>query len=84
MRIPRLYLLIYLLLATAVFTPVIHAQEKKVNQKKISKDRAKKQKQAQKEYHDAVNQHKKNQSKSTKAMMRQSRKESGTLTPIKP
>jgi len=61
----------------------IQAQERKVNQKKIDHDRAKKQKQAEKEYHDAVKHHKKIQSKNTKAMMRDSRKQSGSLTPVK-
>jgi cell division protein FtsL len=84
MWIKRLCLLIYLLLAAMILVPAIHAQEKKVNQKKIDKDRARKQKQAQKDYHNAVKQHNKNQSKSTKEMMRQSRKQSGTLTPVKP
>jgi hypothetical protein len=84
MRIRRLYMLIFLMLALFCFAPPVRAQERKVHQKKINKERAKKQKQAEKEYHNAVNQHNKNQSKSTKAMMRQSRKESGTLTPIKP
>ncbi len=58
-------------------------QEHRVNQKKINKERARKQKKAEKEYHDAVKRHKKIQSKNTRGMMRQSRKESGSLTPVK-
>ena len=65
------------------YVPSGHAQEQKVNQKKFNKDRERKQKQAVKEYHKAVKLHQKNQAKNTKAMMRQSRKQSGTLTPIK-
>jgi len=55
----------------------------KVNQKKIDKERASKQKKADKEYRNAVKHHKQIQSKNTKAMMQQSRKESGSLTPVK-
>jgi hypothetical protein len=65
-----------------MFLPDLMAQEKKVNQKKINKERAKKQKQAEKDYRNAVKRHKKIQSKNTKSMMRQSRKESGSRTPV--
>ena len=79
----RLVLLITLFLSAVFMLPSGHAQEQKVNQKKFNKDRERKQKQAVKEYHKAVKLHQKNQAKNTKAMMRQSRKQSGTLTPIK-
>jgi uncharacterized ion transporter superfamily protein YfcC len=79
----RLFLLISILSVTTILVPAGQAQERKVNQKKIDKERKRKQKQAVKDYHKAVKQHQKNQSKSTKAMMHQSRKQSGTLTPVK-
>ncbi|MCX6280953.1 MAG: hypothetical protein NTU51_03255 [Bacteroidetes bacterium] len=75
--------LISLLLLCIFWLPGTHAQEHKVNQKKINKERARNQKKAEKEYHNAVNHHKKIQSKNTKAMMHESRKKSGSLTPVK-
>jgi len=59
------------------------AQEHRINQKKINKERERKQKMAEKEYRNGVKKHKKSQSKNTKAMMQRSRKESGSLTPVK-
>jgi len=84
MRSPYLKILVVFVLINLSVIPVTYAQEKKVNQKQIDKQRRKKQKQAEKEYHDAIKQHMKNQSRNTKAMMKQSRKESGTMTPVKP
>jgi len=66
-----------------IYLPGVQAQEQKVNQKKINKERERKQKQTEKDYHNAVKHHQKAQSKNTKAMMRQSRKESGSFTPVK-
>lgn len=79
----KLNRLILLFLLCLIWIPEIQGQEHKVNQKKINKERAKKQKKAENEYHTAVKRHKKIQSKNTKGMMRQSRKESGSLTPVK-
>ena len=72
-----------LLLLFIISMPVAVGQEHRVNQKKINRERANKQKKAEKEYHNAVKRHKKIQSKNTKGMMRQSRKESGSLTPVR-
>jgi hypothetical protein len=58
-------------------------QEAKVNQKKIDRDRAKKEKEAQKDYEKAVKRHMDNQSKETKAMMKKAKKDSKKNTPLK-
>jgi hypothetical protein len=58
------------------------AQEAKVNQRKIERERAKKQKQAVRDYEKAVKRHQKMQSKSTKASMKKSKKEAPKLTPV--
>ncbi len=79
----KLKRLIMLMLILALSISWASGQEHRVNQKKINKERARKQKKAEKEYHDAVKRHKKIQSKNTRGMMRQSRKESGSLTPVK-
>lgn len=79
----RLKQLVCLLLVLTLCLPGSYGQEQKVNQKKIDKERAKKQKQAEKDYHNGVKRHQKAQSKNTKAMMHQSRKESGSNTPVK-
>jgi len=83
MRLSRLKHLVFLLLVVIICLPGVQAQEQKVNQKKINKERERKQKQAEKDYHNAVKRHQKAQSKNTKAMMHQSRKESGSNTPVK-
>lgn len=88
MKVPQLFLkLIKIMVIIAFLTSLgdqeCMAQEQKVNQKKINRDRAKKQKQAEKDYHNAVKRHKKIQSKNTKTMMKQSRKESSAKTPVK-
>ena len=75
--------LIFLLLLMIISLTAVQGQEHKVNQKKINKEREKKQKKADQEYRNAVKHHKKIQSKNTKAMMHNSRKESGSLTPVK-
>jgi hypothetical protein len=56
-------------------------QEARVNQKKIKRDHAKKQKKAMKDYNDAVKRHNKNQSKSTRTSMKKTKKESKSRTP---
>jgi len=75
--------LVFLILLLIICMSGVQGQEHKVNQKKINKEREKNQKKAEQEYHNAVNRHKKIQSKNTKAMMHNSRKESGSLTPVK-
>ena len=79
----RFICLICTLLLLTINIPVIKGQEHKDNQGKINKDRERKQKKAEKDYQNAVKHHEKIQSKNTKAMMHQSRKESGSLTPVK-
>ena len=68
------------------FLPILFAysppQEARVNQKKIERDRAKKDKQAKKQYDKAVKRHRNMQSKETKSRMKQSKKESKSVTPI--
>lgn len=63
---------------------LIHAvpQESRVNQKKIERERAKKQKKAVKDYEQAVRRHNNMQSKSTKASMKRTKKESKKLSPF--
>jgi hypothetical protein len=58
-------------------------QEARVNQKKIERERAKKGKEAKRQYDKAVKQHHNMQSKTTKARMKQTKKESKSATPIK-
>ncbi len=83
MHLGRAKYLFFILLALFFYTSGVQGQEHKVNQKKINKERERNQKKAEKEYHDAVKRHKKIQSKNTKAMMHDSRKESGSLTPVR-
>ena len=58
-------------------------QEAKIHQKKIDKERAKKEKEGQKQYEKAVKRHMDNQSKETKIMMKKARKEAKKNTPLK-
>jgi len=83
MYISRLKFLFCLLLLYLIFLPGVQALEQKVNQKKIGKGRERKLKQEKMDYQNAVKRHKKMQSKETKSMMRQSKKESRSLTPVK-
>ena len=61
----------------------VNLQEAKVNQKKIDRDREKKEKEGQKQYEKAVKRHLDNQSKETKAMMKKAKKDSKKNTPLK-
>jgi hypothetical protein len=63
--------------------PVGLPQEAKVHQKKIDKERAKKEKEGQKQYDKAVKKHMDNQSKETKKMMKQAKKDAKKNTPLK-
>ncbi|MCX6304885.1 MAG: hypothetical protein NT040_07945 [Bacteroidetes bacterium] len=56
-------------------------QESRVNQKKIERERARKQKQARADYEKAVRRHNIRQSKSTRASMKKMKKESKKVTP---
>jgi hypothetical protein len=69
-----------------LFLPLFLAsspQDSKVHQRQITHDREKKEKMARKNYEKAVKQHNNNQSKETKAMMKQARKSKGKNTPVK-
>jgi hypothetical protein len=59
------------------------AQESKVNQRRIDREREQKRKTDLKQYDKAVKRHHKMQSKDTKASMKRSKKESKKVTPIK-
>jgi len=78
----RAYLYVWLV----VFLPMLCSftpQEVRVNQKKIERDREKKQKESIKQYERAVKRHNDNQSKSTKKSMKRSKKESKKTIPVK-
>lgn len=78
--------MIIAILCTSTFMPLSSAvpQESRVNQRRIEKEREKKQKQALKDYNQAVKRHKAIQSKATKSSMKRTKKEAGKLTPIRP
>ena len=78
--------IIIALLCLSTFIPFSSsvAQEQRVNHRKIEREREKKQKQAQKDYNQAVKRHKKMQSKETKASMKRSKREAVKLTPLRP
>jgi hypothetical protein len=82
MRSFKIYLL-YLSLGMVVLCSFSdgHAQESRVNQRKIEREREKKQKKARKDYEKAVKRHKKMQSKSTRTSMKRTKKESMKVTP---
>ena len=67
----------YIIIFLTVFIPTLYAfapQESKVNQRKIERERKKKDKAAKKEYDKAVKAHMKHQTPETKAMMKSSKK----------
>ena len=75
------------ILISGIFTilPILYSfapQEARVNQKKIERERGKKQKEAIKQYEQAVKRHKDNQSKATKKSMKKTKKESKNITPL--
>jgi len=80
----RWILFIAMLTASVAWTMPLHAQEAKVNQKKIDKERRQKQKAAEKEYEARKKRHLQLQTKETRARMRQSKKEARKVTPIRP
>lgn len=73
-------------LSLSVFSPGLSAfpQESKINQKRIEKERIKKQKESEKKYAQAKKRHQKMQTKETRARMKQTRKESAGNTPLRP
>jgi hypothetical protein len=64
--------------------PSSFAKGKDPSQRKIEKEKERKDKEAQKKYEQAIKQHEKNQSAATRSMMKETRKESPKNTPIKP
>lgn len=77
--------LLIAVLGLATFMPLfsVVCQENVVNQRRIERERIKKQKLAQKEYKQALKRHISIQTRETKAAMKRSRKNAGKLTPIK-
>ena len=72
------------LIFVMVFMPLLvipFPQEARVNQKKIEREREKKQKKAMKDYNAAVKRHNKIQSKSTRTSMKKTKKEAKSNTP---
>jgi hypothetical protein len=83
MRLIFRYILIFIWLVLPFEGGAHLPQDAKVHQKKIDREREARQKEAQKEYNKALKAHHQRQSKETKAMMRQSRKDSKKNTPVK-
>ncbi len=72
------------LMACCLLIPAGSAgQEARVNQKKIEREKKKREKAAMKDYRDALKRHHKNQSKETRTMMKHSRKEAQKNTPVR-
>jgi hypothetical protein len=54
------------------------------SQRRIEKEKARKDKESKKQYDKAIKQHMKNQSAATRSMMKQTKKDSPKNTPLKP
>ena len=80
--IPAVLLWLSLLVPQASLTTC--RSERSVSERKIEKDRKKKEKKARKEYEQAIKHHMDQQSKTTKAMMKESKKGTPKNTPLKP
>jgi len=82
-------LILFFLCLLSSFHPPIYAgsagipQEARINQRKIDKERAKKDKEGMKQYQRAVKKHMDNQSKDAKIMMKKARKDAKKNTPLK-
>jgi len=61
-----------------------YSQKKDASQRRAEKEKAQKEKVAKKKYDLAIKQHIKNQSATTRSMMKQTKKESPKNTPLKP
>jgi hypothetical protein len=59
------------------------SQGKNVSQRRIEKEKARKDKEARKKYEQAIKHHEKNQSGTTRSMMKKTKKESPKNTPLK-
>ncbi len=76
-------LLLGLILFTAPHGLSSCSQQKNISQRKIEKEKARKDKESRKKYEEAIKQHEKNQSAATRSMMKQTKKESPKNTPLK-
>jgi hypothetical protein len=83
MRVIFRYILIFTWLVLPFAGAAGHPQDAGAGQKKIDREKQKRQKEAQKDYNKALKEHHQRQSKETKSMMRQSRKDSKKNTPLK-
>ncbi len=75
----------WLLIVLIALTPSFFSCSPKgtnVNQKKIDRERAKKDKEAQRQFDQAISRHKQIQTRETRDRMKQSKKEAKKLTPI--
>jgi Na+-translocating ferredoxin:NAD+ oxidoreductase RnfG subunit len=72
-------LLLVIVSMLVAFTP----QEAKVNQRKIDRERVRQEKEAQKQFNKALKRHNDIQTKETRKRMKQSKKASKKVTPIK-
>ena len=59
------------------------SQQKDVSQRRIEKEKARKDKEARKKYEQAIKRHEKNQSATTRSMMKETKKKSPMNTPLK-
>jgi hypothetical protein len=83
-RKPCFRILAAFLLAFPPAFSVSCSSQRPANVRKAEKEKARKDKQAHKQYEKAVKEHMKRQSDATKAMMKQTKKESPKNTPLKP
>ena len=72
------------LLATTPCTASSFSGGKDHSQRRIEKEKARKDKESRKQYDKAIKQHMKNQSAATRSMMKQTKKDSPKNTPLKP
>ncbi len=59
------------------------SNQKNISQRRIEKEKTRKDKEARKKYEQAIKQHEKNQSTTTRSMMKETKKESPKNTPLK-
>jgi hypothetical protein len=77
-------LILGMLLLTAPCELSSCSSEKNVSQHRIEKEKARKDKEVRKKYEQAIKRHEKNQSATTRSMMKEAKKESPKNTPLKP
>jgi hypothetical protein len=75
---------LFAMLLSAPCRPSSFSTGKDPGQRKMEKEKEKKDKEARKKYEQAIKQHEKNQSATTRSMMKESKKESPKNTPLKP